>query len=177
MDFKLDKYEEELLSGCLDNKPEMQKALYDRYKDAMYTICYRMMNDDDEAHDVLQDGFIEVFKSLSKFKKQSTLGAWIKTIVVRAALAKIKKQRETVVLHHEQHDQPIIWDENLTGEYLEKGIKELPTGYRAVFTLIEVEGYSHKEVANMLDISEGTSKSQLYHSKKMLQGKLKELMY
>ena len=76
-----------------------------------------------------------------------------------------------------EEPKTISWDENLTGEYLEKAIHRLPPGYKNVFLLVEVEGYSHNEVAEMLEISAGTSKSQLYHSKRMLQKLLKELMY
>ena len=155
----------------------MQKSLYDRYKDAMYTILYRMLNDEDEAADALQESFIQIFRNLKSFKKQSSLGAWIKTIVVRTGLA---KQKKNVVFEEINEDrqsiEPIVWDSNLTGEYLERAIEELPDGYKNVFLLVEVEGYTHREVAEMAGISEGTSKSQLFYAKKALQNTLKEMM-
>lgn len=166
--------EQFLLEACLQNNRKQQQALYERYKDAMYTIACRMLKDTDLACDALQDGFIQVFNGLQNFKRQSTLGAWIKTIIVRACLNKLKQEIEQESIPNDYHYERIEWDDNLTGEELEKAIKKLPAGYRSVFLLIEVEGYTHKEVAQMLNIAEGTSKSQLFHSKKMLQ---KELRY
>ena len=165
--------EKELIAGCLKKDRRIQKALYDKYKDAMFSIAYRMMCDFDLAHDVLQEAFIQIFRDIAKFKGESTLGAWIKTIVIRSALNELKKIKPIRTLDEEHDDIPVEWDENLTGEMLEKAIRQLPDGYRAVFVMIEVEGYSHKEVAEMLKISEGTSKSQLFHAKKMLQKRIK----
>jgi len=109
MSFTISNTESSLVEACLQNDRLAQKALYDRYKDAMYTVAYRITNDFDLAQDVLQDAFIQIFKGLKNFRKEST-----------------------------------------------------------VFVLIEIEGYPHKEVAKMLNISEGTSKSQLFHAKKKL---------
>lgn len=168
--------ENELLQGCLRNERTAQRQLYEQYKRAMYTVAFRILNDADHAHDALQDGFIEVFKNIESFKGQSTIGAWIKVIVVRKALAKLKAEQKFETLDTDQHDSPVAWPDTLTAQYLDKAIRELPAGYRSVFTLIEVEGYAHKEVAEMLNISESTSKSQLFHAKKQLQKKLSELV-
>lgn len=167
--------EQFLLDACLQNNRKQQQALYEKYKDAMYTIACRMLKDSDLACDALQDGFIQVFRGLRSFKGQSTLGAWIKTIIVRACINKLKKEIEQESIPENYNYETIEWDDNLTGEELEKAIEKLPSGYRSVFLLIEVEGYSHKEVAQMLNIAEGTSKSQLYHSKQMLQKLLRDL--
>lgn len=157
---------------------QCQRALYDRYKDAMYTILYRMVDTEEEAADSLQDAFIDIFKSLKNFQGKSSLGAWIKTIVVRKGIHKQKHRIIFDELTSKHEDQQLdSWDENLNGEYLEKGIMNLSPGYRSVFLLVEVEGYTHKETAEMLNISEGTSKSQLARGKKILQERLKELMY
>ena len=145
-----------------------QKTLYERYKQGMYTVSYRIMGDFDLANDVLQDAFIKVFKNLGKFRGESTIGAWIKTIVVRTALSKLKKQPKFEPLEGHSINSFIDWGNHLDAEYLEKAILALPEGYRAVFVLIEVEGYTHKEVAEMLNISTGTSKSQLFYAKKKL---------
>ncbi len=176
MDFKLSLTEIEILSGCLENNRKCQKMLFDRYKDAMYTVAYRILRDEELASDALQEGFISVFGSLKNFKGRSTLGAWIKTIMVRSTLRLLEKQVETTDYEDEFADETIVWDENLTGEILDEAIASLSPGYRSVFVLIEVEGYTHKEVAEMLNISEGTSKSQLSRAKKILQEKLKHLM-
>ena len=180
MNYQTDPRELQIVEACRRNDRRAQKLLFDRYKDSMYTIIYRMLGDRDEAADALQEGFIETFKGIHQFQGKSSLGAWIKIIMIRAA---IKKQRKVIPLESlddlsiSQEPKVITWDENLTGEYLEKAIHRLPPGYKNVFLLVEVEGYSHHEVAEMLKISTGTSKSQLYHSKRMLQKLLKELMY
>ena len=180
MNYHKDPQEWQIIEGCRKNDRLAQKSLFDRYKDSMYTIIYRMLGDEDDASDALQEGFIATFNSIHQFQGKSSLGAWIKIIMIRAA---IKKQRKVVSMASledlalTQEPKVISWDENLTGEYLEKAIHRLPPGYKNVFLLVEVEGYSHNEVAKMLQISTGTSKSQLYHSKRMLQKLLKELMY
>ncbi len=163
-----------LIHSCLQQDRKAQRNLYEKYKNGMFTVAFRMLNDRDDAHDVLQEAFIQVFRDLAKFQQRSTLGAWIKTIVVRCALKKIKKQKPILPLEA-KHDRPIVWSDELTGEYLDKAIRALPDGYRSVFVMIEVEGYSHKEVAHMLGIKEGTSKSQLYHAKRQLQKLLADL--
>ncbi|MEO1518637.1 MAG: RNA polymerase sigma factor [Bacteroidota bacterium] len=158
----------ELIESCIANDRLAQKRLYERYKNAMYTIAVRITGDYDLASDVLQDAFINIFRGLKQFRKESTLGAWIKTIVVRTALKSIKKKIHFEPIENQNLSGFIDWGHQLDSEYLEKAIQALPEGYRAVFVLIEVEGYSHKEVAEMLGISVGTSKSQLFYSKKRL---------
>ncbi len=168
--------ETELIEACLQNDRLAQKELYERYNRAMYSSAYRITGDFDLANDVLQEAFIKVFKNLAKFRQESTLGAWIKTIVVRTALSKIKRQKTFDELEERHTAHMIDWGDFLNAEYLEKAIMSLPEGYRAVFLLIEVEGYSHKEVAEMLQISVGTSKSQLFYAKKRLRAMLKEIV-
>ena len=169
--------EAELITACLKQDRTAQKTLYDRYKDAMFTTSYRMMGDFELAEDVLQEAFVKVFRALPKFRKESTLGAWIKTIVVRTALSKLKKKDFTEPLEDYHTNQYADWSNHLDAEYLEKAIQALPDGYRSVYLLIEVEGYAHKEVAEMLGISVGTSKSQLFYAKKKLRASLSEYGY
>lgn len=161
--------ENELLEACLQQDRMAQKELYDRYSRAMYTASYRITNDFDLANDVLQEAFVKIFRHLKGFRRESTLGAWIKTIVVRTALSKIKKENRIESLEeHHLHNQIVDWGHHIDADYLEKAIQALPPGYRSVFVLIEVEGYAHQEVAKMLGISVGTSKSQLFYAKKKL---------
>jgi RNA polymerase sigma factor (sigma-70 family) len=170
--------EKQLIAACLENDRLAQKELYERYKRAMYTLAYRITGDFDLAADVLQDAFIQVFRYLEGFRQESTLGAWIKKIVVRTAVRAVKKR-----IHFEELDvvgpeRRVAWDHYLDADYLEKAIGLLPEGYRTVFTLVEVEGYAHKEVGELLGISEGTSKSQLFYAKKKLRdilGKITDL--
>jgi len=160
--------ETELIERCLAQDRLAQKELYERYSRAMYSAAYRITSDFDLANDVLQEGFVKVFKALPKFRRESTLGAWIKTIVVRTALSKVKRRPTFEPLEHHHLGQTVDWGSKIDADYLEKAILALPEGYRTVFVLIEVEGYPHKEVADMLGISVGTSKSQLFYAKKKL---------
>ncbi len=167
----------DLINGCLKNDRQAQKKLYYKYCKAMFTVAYRIINNYDVANDILQDAFIQIFKDIKSFRKESTLGAWIKTIVVRTALKELREKDFFVSIENTDEfnqnvEMPVVVDNSMSGSDLEKAILSLPDGYRTVFLLIEVEGYSHKEVANMLNISEGTSKSQLFYAKKQLQQKL-----
>lgn len=168
--------ETELIQGSLSGNRLAQKGLYEKYCKAMFTTAYRMTNDFELAEDVLQEAFVKVFTHLETFRQESTLGAWIKTIVVRTALSKLR--RKPTFEPYENHFETAVvdWGDYLQAEYLEQAIQSLPDGYRTVFLLVEVEGYAHKEVAELLGISEGTSKSQLFYAKRRLQEKLKHLV-
>lgn len=165
--------EAELIKACLENNRFAQRTLYDRYKRAMYTLAYRLTNDFDEANDVLQDAFLDVFRKLENYRGEATLGAWIRAIVVRKAYRKLEKPKMWQIIEEIPEDTSVDWGDAINAEYLEKAIQALPEGFRTVFVLIEVEGYSHKEVAEILSIAEGTSKSQLFYAKKRLREMLK----
>jgi RNA polymerase sigma-70 factor (ECF subfamily) len=165
--------ESELIKACLDNNRFAQRTLYDRYKRAMYTLAYRLTNDFDEANDVLQDAFLDVFRKLENFRGDATLGAWIRAIVVRKAYRKLEKPKMWQLIEEIPEESAIDWGDSISAEYLEKAILALPEGFRTVFVLIEIEGRTHKETAEMLGVSEGTSKSQLFHAKKRLREMLK----
>ncbi|MBN1117656.1 MAG: sigma-70 family RNA polymerase sigma factor [Bacteroidales bacterium] len=165
--------EQKIVEECLKNNRTYQKILYDKYKDGMYTVVFRIIRNESLSCDALQEGFIQVFLNLRSFEFKSTLGSWIKTIMIRNALKVLRKEIRFEELGDTEINIPFSWDENLTGEVLDKAISKLSPGYRFVFLLIEVEGYSHKEVAEMLNISVGTSKSQLSRAKAILQNSLK----
>ena len=168
--------ETDLIDACLADDRSPQQELYNRYKRAMYTLCYRVTGDHAVAADVLQDAFIKIFKHLHKFRRESTLGAWIKTIVIRTAYSELRKNKLVTedIEEVNPNDYVSFGPGHLDAEYLEQAILALPEGYRAVFVLIEVEGYGHKDVAEMLQISVGTSKSQLFHAKKRLRQTLRD---
>ena len=170
--------ERELVKGCTRNSRIAQRDLYYKYCDAMFTIAYRIVNNRDDAHDALQDAFIQVFRDIGQYRFDSTLGAWIKTIVVRTSLRLLSKNRNLSFadMDEAQSGEMILIPDTLNSEYLEKVILSLPDGYRTVFLLTEVEGYTHEEAANILGISTGTSKSQLHHAKKMLKNRLSAIM-
>jgi len=165
--------EAELIKACLENNRFAQRTLYDRYKRAMYTLAYRLTSDFDEANDVLQDAFLDVFRKLENYRGEATLGAWIRAIVVRKAYRKLEKPKMWQLIEEIPEETSVDWGDAINAEYLEKAIQALPEGFRTVFVLIEVEGYTHKEVAETLSISEGTSKSQLFYAKKRLREMLK----
>jgi len=161
--------EADLIKGCKAKDRLAQKELYERYKKAMYTLCYRVVGDFETAEDVLQEGFIKVFRGIDKFRGDSTIGAWIKTIIMRTAFSHLRKNKIYFEpLENAESTETVDWGDFLQAEYLEKAINSLPVGYRTVFVMIEVEGYAHKDVAKMLEISVGTSKSQLFYAKKKL---------
>jgi RNA polymerase sigma-70 factor (ECF subfamily) len=161
--------EQELVQSCLRNDRLAQKNLYDKYKKAMYTLAYRITGDYEMANDVLQDAFVKIFRGLPSFRGDSTLGAWIKTIVVRTAYSYLRKDQQFFEsIDNIPAEGYVDWGHHLDVEYLEKAIRSLPDGYRTVFVLVEVEGFGHKEVAEMLGVSEGTSKSQLFYAKRKL---------
>jgi RNA polymerase sigma-70 factor (ECF subfamily) len=167
--------DQELLEGCIEGSRKMQEALYSKYSRAMYVICLRYTKTIQEAEDVLQESFIKVFNSLDKFKSQSTLGYWIKKIVINTAL---NFQRSKLYLYPMFDVEDInIADRDFTlssfhySELLEM-IKDLPTGSQVIFNLYAIEGFKHNEIAKMLEISEGTSKSQYARAKQLLQDKL-----
>ena len=166
-----------MVKGCLQHDRHWQKLLFDRYKDAMYTVVFRILRNQAQASDAVQEGFIQVFTCIQNYRFEASLGSWIKTIMIRCAVKILKKESVYTEADDEIPDVWIEWDENLTGELLDKAISLLSPGFRSVFLLVEVEGYSHKEVAELLNISEGTSKSQLSRAKVVLQQKLKELRY
>ncbi|MFY7786392.1 MAG: RNA polymerase sigma factor [Thermoflexibacteraceae bacterium] len=167
--------ETDLVVRCLAEDRIAQRQFYDKYCEAMYNVAYRILFDEDEAADALQEAFVAAFADLKTYRAESSLGSWLKTIVVRKALYKLRHRKHFEDYNKIGHEGECEWQDALTGEALENAIKKLPEGYRTVFTLIEIEGYAHKEVAELLKISEGTSKSQLFHAKKMLQNLLKDL--
>jgi RNA polymerase sigma factor (sigma-70 family) len=159
----------QLIEQCILGQRNAQRIVYERYNRAMFTTAYRITSDFELAGEVLQDAFLSVFRNMAQFEKRSTLGAWIKTIVVRTALKKIENKRVFEELPMDYAEKQVNWGaQPIDAEYLEQAIQKLPNGFRSVFVLAEVEGYTHREIAEMLNISEGTSKSQLFCAKKRL---------
>lgn len=162
--------DQQLVEACARKEYRAQKQLYDKYKDAMFTIAYRIVNSADTANDVLQDAFIQVFRDIASFRGDSTPGAWIKTIVVRSALRKLRdiQKYEPESDSTFTGNEMVEWPAWINAHDLETAILALPEHYRVVFLLIEVEGYTHREVAGMLGIPEGTSKIKLFRAKQQL---------
>ena len=164
--------EKDLINACISQDSQAQFELFERYKVAMFNLVYRISNDYDEANDLLQEGFIEVFRHIKNLRQDSTVGAWIKTIMVRKALKSIKTQQIHEDLNEAIVSDELLLDQWIDAEMLDQAIRSLPESSRAIFVLYEIEGYSHEEISKLLNIHKGTSKSQLHYAKKLLQKKL-----
>ena len=145
----------------------------------MYNICYRIVNDEDEAKDVLQEAFISAFQKLKSFRGESSFGAWLKKIVINQAINHQRKQRLMVepIGMNEVIDEDNKVDEDHLSVNIERvrdAIQKLPDGYRTVFSLYLLEGYDHTEIAQIMGISESTSKTQYIRAKQKLRELLKE---
>jgi len=170
--------EDELIKGCLRRDSSAQKLLYDMYSSKMYGLCYRYVKDSMEAEDVLVTAFMKVFDKIQQFKGEGSFEGWIRRIVVNEALTYLRRHRsmylETDLEQADREPNYNALSDHLEAEDLLKMIQELPTGYRIVFNLYAIDGYSHKEIADQLGISENTSKSQLSRARTYLQRVLLE---
>lgn len=156
-----------------------QKALYDALSRKMFAVCLRYMDSREEAEDVLQDGFVTLFSKLSSYSGAGSFEGWARKIFVNTALMSLRKkdvlrQSEDVLEARNISTGDPTPVQKLGYEELSKMISELPTGFRTVFNMYIIEGYSHKEIAKELGVSEATSRSQLQRARMMLQGKIKE---
>lgn len=168
--------EAQLIRRCKRGDARAQRELYQRYAGAMYTLCQRYLARTEEAEEVLSNGFVKIFQRLHQFQGKATLGAWIKTIMIREALNYIRYRKNHFQEWGEEHHLPshCPGEEAIDAEHLLSYIAGLPTGYRTVFNLYALEGYSHREIAKLLDISESTSKSQLRKARQQLQKMLQK---
>ena len=170
--------EDELIKGCLRHEPYAQKLLYDTYSSKMYAICYRYLKDSMEAEDVLVTSFTKIFEKIGQFKYEGSFEGWIKRIVVNESLTCLRRNRsmylETDLDQVDYHPNYNNLNDHLETEDLLQLVKQLPSGYRVVFNMYAIDGYSHKEIAESLGISENTSKSQLSRARMYLQKQLKE---
>ncbi len=171
--------EEELIRRCLKNNAKAQEEFYRRFASKMYGVCLRFAKNRMEADDFLQEGFIKVFMNLGSFRQEGSLEGWIRRTIVNTAINLIKKNQK--YLQDTELDKADLVEtrssalEDLSTEELLGIIAELPLGYRMVFNLNVMEGYTHKEIGELLDISENTSKSQLSRARNALQRKIAQL--
>jgi RNA polymerase sigma factor (sigma-70 family) len=160
----------ELINECVKKSPKAQKELYNRFASKMMGVSCRYVSSQEEAKDILQDAFIKVFGRIDSFKKEGSLEGWIRRIVVNTALDSIrkkKKDKKNVSLTEAEHlaSNKDFIIENLSADDLLQLLKTIPLGYRTVFNLYAIEGYSHREIAEKLEITENTSKSQYSRAK------------
>ncbi len=170
--------EKDILTGCVSGKQWAQRELYDKYARLMLGICNRYAQSLEEAEDVMQEGFVKIFLNIREFKGDGAVAAWMRRIMINTAIThyhKMKKYR-----YHDDLDavsevkfEERTWGEtDFTKEELYQVIHQMPEGYRLVFNLYAVEGYKHREIAEILQIDENTSKSQYSRARRWLQERL-----
>jgi RNA polymerase sigma factor (sigma-70 family) len=169
--------EQTVLEGCRNKDRTAQRKLYEHFAGKMFAVCQRYVRSRFEAEDVLQDAFVKVFMQIDSFRNECPLEAWIRRIMVNTAISYLRKEK----IWHEKFDSdtaaegvPDVDSMVLSIDYeqLLSIVREIPAGCQAVFNLFAIEGYGHQEIAELLHISEGTSKSQYSRAKQLLQQKL-----
>ena len=164
--------EPDLIQGCLNGDSKMQEELYNRFAPKMYAVCLRYSNSTETAQDLLQEGFIKIFRNLNKFRGEGSFEGWVRRIFVNTSIEYYRKKANLFSISDKDdlmaEDNSLSALDRLAEKDIIKLVQELSPGYRTVFNLYAIEGYSHKEIGIMLNISEGTSKSQLARAKGVL---------
>jgi len=164
-----------IIKGCLAGDRRDQELLYRRHAAKLYAVCLQYSGNDEEARDILQEGFIKIFENLATYKHEGSFEGWMRRITVNTALEKFRSRHklyrvDDIDLLQETDSEPENHDyAGLEADDLLGIIRELPPKYRVVFNLYAIEGYSHKEISKMVNISEGTSKSNLSRARGILQ--------
>ena len=164
-----------IINGCLKGNRRDQELLYRRYAARLYAVCLQYSGNDEEARDILQEGFIKIYENLVHYKYEGSFDGWVRRIMVNTALEKYRSKHNLYRVDDidqipEQNAEPDNEDyAGLEARDLMEIIRELPPRYRIVFNLFAIEGYSHKEIGGMMSISEGTSKSNLSRARVILQ--------
>ncbi len=174
---------QDIVDRCKNGDRLAQNEFYKLYAKAMYNIAYRITNNEFDAEDVLQESFVSAFRNIHSYRGTASVGAWLKRIVINNAISAVKKRKAELIPIEDHQDFPDTSeagsDNNLylNVEKIRNAVQLLPDGYRVVFSLYLMEGYDHKEIASILNITESTSKSQYNRSKKKLQKILKEEVF
>ncbi len=172
--------ESDLIRGCLEGDRRMQEELYRRLSPRMYAVCLRYAGNAEEAEDILQEGFIKVFKKLDSYRGEGSFEGWVRRVFVNTAIEHFRRKRYLQPVTEKEENTIEGKSLSALDELGEKDILELvqqlSPGYRTVFNMYVVEGYTHKEIGDLLGISEGTSKSQLSRAKVILQDMVKKFL-
>jgi RNA polymerase sigma-70 factor (ECF subfamily) len=173
--------ESDLIKGCISGDRKMQEILYYKYSPKMYSVCLRYSSNADDAQDLLQDGFIKVFKNLEKFRGEGSFEGWMRRIFVNTSIEQFRRKTKlaTVSETKETNIEDKEWSalDTIAEKDIIKIIQKLSPGYKQVFNMYVIEGYTHKEIGDILGISEGTSKSQLARAKVILQKMVEDKLY
>jgi RNA polymerase sigma-70 factor (ECF subfamily) len=166
--------EQALIAGCLQNEIIAQKELYNKYSPKMLSVCYRFAVCKEDAEDMLQEGFIKIFSQIHTFQNKGAFEGWIRRIIVHTCINFLKKNKKFNENIDLEYAQQVSAREESIGSFLQSKqiiecIRVLPIGYRTVLNLYAIEGFSHREIAEILDIEESTSRSQFTRAKSMLE--------
>ena len=165
--------ESALIEGCINKKQDCQKLLFDRFADKMMSVCLRYTNDEQQAQDILQEGFIKVFSHIHQYKYEGSFEGWMRRVFVSVATRQLSKQKISFSdidignIKAYSVDPTIL--SKISADEIHLMIRNMPDGYRLVFNLSVIEGYSHDEIAAMLNIQATTSRGQLLKARKYLQ--------
>lgn len=172
--------EQELILGCIAARPKAQKALFDIYAPKLYAVCLRYLKDQMRAQDILQDTFVKIFANISNYKFEGAFEGWLKKIAVNTCLDQLRKDKKQLTdvsiddVSHKLSSESFS-AEKLMADDLLKLVQALPDGYRTVFNLFAIEGYSHQEIAAQLSISESTSKTQYLRARAYLKDRIENI--
>ena len=170
--------EEDLIAKCQKENPKAQAALYDKYAKKMFAVCQRYIKTHDEAEDTMIHAFMKAFSNISKFEGKGSFEGWLRRIMVNESLTYLRRNKSMYIeVEIEKADYEPDYSSlgnQLEADDLMKMVAELPVGYRTVFNLYAIEGYSHKEIAEQLGVNINTSKSQLSRARALLQRQLIE---
>ncbi len=166
--------EELLLAGCLKNDAASQEALYKRFSPRMLGVSYRFAKNKEDAEDMLQEGFIKVFTQIHQYRSEGALEGWIRRIMVHTCINILKKNKKfsdsvDITYAHSVHVREEMIPSIMQAKQVVESIRLLPLGYRTVLNLYAIEGFSHREIGELLDIEESTSRSQYTRAKAMLE--------
>jgi len=171
----------DIIEGCKKGKRKAQDALYNKYSGLLYGVCLRYTNEAADAQDVMQEGFVKIYKNIGTFNLENSFEGWMRRIMVNTAITHYRRnqkhafQEDITDMAYSRYDRSPEDNADFTREELMNAINALPPGYKLVFNMYVVEGYKHKEIADELGIDINTSKSQLSRAKKYLQRELLEM--
>ncbi len=174
--------EEKLIKECIKGNRKAQKELYDKYNALLFALCLRYTQTREEAEDIMITGFMKIFESLPNYKHEGSFEGWIKKILIHKAIDYFRTNKKySMNLNIEEVEIASTTVntayQDMSTQYILKQIQSMPNGYRQIFNLYAIEGYKHGEIAEMLNISESTSKTQYAKAKKWLQCRLKDYKY
>ncbi len=166
--------EEQMLAGSVKNNPAAQEELYNRFSPRMLGVCYRFAKNREDAEDMLQEGFIKIFTQLHQYRNEGALEGWIRRIIVHTCINILKKNKKfadsvNIIYAKSIHIREEMIPSIMQAKQVVECIRLLPVGYRTVLNLYAIEGFSHKEIGQLLDIEESTSRSQYTRAKAMLE--------